>query len=99
MFLEFPERVRLPATEDRCELCSRYNDFSSLQPQAAPELVTFPAASSHRYPEPLQVQSRTVGVLHRLRGSSQAVTFTIIIGHDKDPPTRDHRIKLSMRVL
>ncbi|KAF2561449.1 hypothetical protein F2Q70_00015582 [Brassica cretica] len=27
--VEFPERVRLAATEDRCELCSRYNDFSS----------------------------------------------------------------------
>ena len=40
-----------------------------------------------------------MGVLHLLRGSSQAVTSTIIIGHDEAPPRRDHGIKLSMRVL
>ena len=62
-----------------------YSDVSSPQQQAAPELVTFLAASSHRYREPLQVQSWTVGVLHLLRGSSQAVTSTLIISHDEAP--------------
>ncbi|KAF3598409.1 hypothetical protein F2Q69_00037528 [Brassica cretica] len=60
--MEVPERVRLPALADRCELRSRYSDVSSPQQQAAPNLVTFPAASSHRYREPLQIQSRTVDV-------------------------------------
>ena len=74
--VEFPERVRLAATEDRCELCSRYNDFSSplASNRCSPSLETMVHRLCSTRASPLRPSNSSIRAWLLLLRLDQAVT-------------------------